>query len=126
MKPKDLVKQAIDKKYVDFDRTTKDILAHKVAQKLDQDGYFKKLDQARGISEAKGDVYVQVVDGDGNAAKIAEGPAKDLEKLFKQAIKNAQGLDWSYEKPYFEWPDEVEKEAERLEKKYNKELKKLD
>ena len=51
MNSQDLVQQAQDKKYVDFDKTTKDILAQKVAQKLDQDGYFKKLDQARGISE---------------------------------------------------------------------------
>ena len=79
----------------------------------------------RDLFEGKGDVYVQVVDNDGNGADSAEGSVKDLEKLFKQALKNAKGMDWSYETPYFSFPDEIEKEAEVLEKKYAKHLKNL-
>jgi uncharacterized FlaG/YvyC family protein len=77
------------------------------------------------LTESKNDVYVQVVDNDGNGAEAAEGPVKDLEKLFKQALKNAKGMDWSYETPYFSFPDEIEDEAEKLEKKYAKDLEKL-
>ena len=53
METKELVQQAIDKKYSDFDRSTKDILAQKVAAKLDEKGYFDRLNQAKGLTEAE-------------------------------------------------------------------------
>ena len=50
MKTSTLVRQAIDKKYSDFDNSTKEILAQKVAAKLADTGYFDRLNQAKGIS----------------------------------------------------------------------------
>jgi len=53
MEIKDLVDQAVNKRYSDFDSTTKDILNQKVADKLSEKGYFERLDQAKGIPNPK-------------------------------------------------------------------------
>ena len=44
-----LVQQAQDKKYSDFDASTKELLSQKVAAKLADTGYFDRLNQAKGI-----------------------------------------------------------------------------
>lgn len=51
METKDLIKHAIERKFTEFDAKTKEILSVKVAQKLAEKGYFKRLDQAKGIFE---------------------------------------------------------------------------
>ena len=43
-----LVQSAQDKKYADFDSSTKEILSQKVATALADSGYFDRLSQARG------------------------------------------------------------------------------
>ena len=47
METTDLVQQAQDREYTNFDATAKEILAQKVAQALDQQGYFDRLAQAQ-------------------------------------------------------------------------------
>ncbi len=49
-----LIKNAQEKNYIDFSKQTKETLQQKVAEKLAEKKYFKKLDQAKGITEASG------------------------------------------------------------------------
>jgi len=49
METSTLVQQAQDKKYADFDASTKEILSQKVATALADSGYFDRLNQAKGI-----------------------------------------------------------------------------
>jgi len=51
---KSIVDYAQEKKYSDFDSGTKEILKQKVAQKLAERGYFTRLNQAKGVTESKG------------------------------------------------------------------------
>ena len=50
-----IVQTAQDKKYSDFDKATRDILAQKVATKLADEGYFDRLNNAKGITESDKD-----------------------------------------------------------------------
>ena len=44
-----LVDQAANREFTDFDKSTKEILSRKIAEKLDTNGYFDKLDHAKGF-----------------------------------------------------------------------------
>ncbi len=55
METTDLVQQAQDREYTNFDNTAKEILAQKVAQSLDQLGYFDRLSQAQNETETETD-----------------------------------------------------------------------
>jgi len=48
METSTLVQQAQEKRYADFDSSTKEILSQKVATALADSGYFDRLSQARG------------------------------------------------------------------------------
>ena len=47
-----LVQNAEQREYSDFKETAKEALLKKVSEKLKETGYFKKLDNAKGIFEA--------------------------------------------------------------------------
>ncbi len=51
MGTKNLIEQAQEKQYTDFDSGTKEMLTQKVAQKLQEGLYFDKLNQAQGNTE---------------------------------------------------------------------------
>ena len=54
MSIKTLIETAQEKKYTEFEPKLKEIMAKKVATALDERGYFQRLDQAKGLFEAKG------------------------------------------------------------------------
>ncbi len=75
-----LIVTAAQKKFTDFDSTTKQILTQKVAERLSSDGYFKRLDIAKGMNEAD-DWNKQLWDVvDGYAGKWEKGGAGYLKK----------------------------------------------
>ena len=51
-----LIQSAQDKKYSEFDASTRNILSQKVAAKLAEVGYFDRLAQAKGQSVTEGEV----------------------------------------------------------------------
>jgi hypothetical protein len=53
METTDLIKNAIERRFTDFDAGTKEMLSMKVAAKLQEKGYFDRLNNAKGISEEK-------------------------------------------------------------------------
>ncbi len=89
---KNLIQQAQDKKYTDFEAATKDILGQKVAQKLKDNGYFDRLDTAKGINEAE-----------------EKGTYKEFMtmKLKKYGVKSPAELDDAKKKEFF---DEIDKD----------------
>lgn len=59
----ELVQQAQQRKFTDFDSTTKSILQSKVAEKLQDSGYFNRLNVAKGIVEAEDSEYQKYFKG---------------------------------------------------------------
>ena len=53
MSTQDLIKNAQNREYTEFDTRAKELLAKKVAEKLSQKGYFDRLDQAKGIQKVE-------------------------------------------------------------------------
>jgi len=49
METKELVQQAHERKYTEFDIKAKEILSKKISEKLKEKGYFDRLDHAKGI-----------------------------------------------------------------------------
>jgi hypothetical protein len=47
---KELVHSAQERKFTDFDSTTKQILMNKISNALNDKGYFDRLDKAKGES----------------------------------------------------------------------------
>ncbi len=94
METKDLVQQAQEREYTNFDQTAKDILSQKIATALQDKGYFKRLEQAQGksMNEDKAE-YKKVYDTE--LAKFdAKSPA-DLSDADKKKFFNA--VDAAYE-----------------------------
>jgi len=54
METKELIQSAIDRKFTNFDAKTKELLSAKVAAKLQEKGYFNRLNNAKGVFEEFG------------------------------------------------------------------------
>ena len=79
-----LIKNAQERAFTDFDKSTKEILSTKIAQKLQEKGYFDRLDNAK-VNEAS-KVY---------ATTSELGDLYDLgEALTNAGLK--EGKDWDY------------------------------
>ena len=97
----ELVKNAQQREYTQFDLNTKDILAQKVAQKMQETGYIDRLDQAQNkntnesLNEDKAD-YKKVYDAELAKFDGAKSPA-DLSKEDK--IKFFDAVDAAYKAP---------------------------
>ena len=90
METKDLVQNALSGNFSEFDANAKQMLAHKVAAKLSERGYFTRMDQAKGLSEEKETAY-----------------QKEFKKLLKKyGAESPADLDDEKKKKFF---DEVEK-----------------
>ncbi len=80
MNTEELIVTAARKKFTDFDIKTKQILDQKVSEKLNNSGYFKRLDIAQNITE-KDDWNKQLWDVvDGFAGKWKKGGPGYLKK----------------------------------------------
>ena len=88
MQTRDLIQNAIDKKFTSFDSKTKEILSAKIAQKLQEKGYFARLDKAKAISEGSYEfnklVYLSINQDGQDMATYA----------YEQLEEYAQVLDW--------------------------------
>ena len=87
---KDLIQNAQDKKYTDFEAQAKEILGQKIASALEEKGYFNRLDTAKGLTE--------------NTGTYKEFMAKKLKKF---GVKSPSELDDSQKKKFF---DEIDAE----------------
>lgn len=52
MSTQELINQAQERKYTEFDIKAKEMLQHKVAQAMQEKGYFDRLDTAQNAPEA--------------------------------------------------------------------------
>ena len=50
---KELIKATQEKKFTEFEPRVKEILKQKVAERLQQQGFFARLDQAHGLAESE-------------------------------------------------------------------------
>ena len=100
-----LVQNAGNREYTEFDSNTKDILSQKVADKMQEKGYFDRLDNAQGapstevqnesLNEDKA-AYKKVYDAELAKFDGAKSPA-DLSKEDKKKFFDA--VDAAYEAP---------------------------
>ncbi len=63
METRELIDQAQTRQFTQFDASAKEMLQAKVATKLEQEGYFKRLDNAKGITEADDSEYQKYFKG---------------------------------------------------------------
>ena len=90
MNTETLVQQAQNKRYADFDKSTKEILKSKVAQALADRDYFSRLDTAKGILEGS---------DKGKSDSYKEFYAKMLKKF---NVKSPDELDDAKKKKFYD------------------------
>jgi hypothetical protein len=88
----ELVQQAQEKNYVDFKEKALEMLRQKTAEKLAEKGYFKKLDQAKGIFEAE-DEDDKDKDEDGKEKDDKDTDKDDKKDDFKDKFKKEKDKD---------------------------------
>ncbi|MCD6436242.1 MAG: hypothetical protein J7L15_07620 [Clostridiales bacterium] len=82
-----LVDHAANREFTDFDKSTKEILSRKIAEKLDTNGYFDKLDHAKGFDLKESSNFEVEVD----YACEDERACKKLQRKHKVTMK--KGVD---------------------------------
>ena len=98
METKDLIGNAQQREFTAFDAATKEMLSQKVAEKLQEKGYFDRLDHAKGIEKVqeseKSDAYKKVYNAELAKFDGAKSPA-DLSDEDKKKFFDA--VDAAYE-----------------------------
>jgi hypothetical protein len=80
----ELVQKAENKEYTDFKEQAREILMTKVAQRLAEEGYFKRLDKANGIFEGEDEddeIEEDKEDGDEDEDEIEEADDEEEDEI---------------------------------------------
>ena len=97
METRELIDQAQTRQFTQFDAQAKEILQAKVASKLEQSGYFKRLDNAKGIVTEDDSEYQKYFKGMLKKFKVSSPDDFETDEE-KKKFFNAVEKGWTKEK----------------------------